>query len=473
MGATGPTVAAYNQRLPPRAMRDTNALWVLLGLAGFAIGALSVMQDDSWWHLRAGQWITQHRSVPAFDPFSWEAEPPRPWPNHSWLGQVVFYAAYAAGGLPLLELVCGCALAAAVLLSVTAADRPAQQAFPFALAMLPWLWVVASVRAHLFTVALLALTLWLLCRRRFWPLPLVFLVWANLHGGVALGGLLMGLASVALLVWDRPVGLRLVGWTALSGLATLLTPMGPRLPLFLLESVERMRPLHLVEWMGPGFRLPQDIYFWLCAGALLGWSLWRVSRVSDTTTRMLGVASVVMFATAVTSARNVPLFLLIALPFSVRLLPHPVRPTEELPKRANLGVVLAAAALIAGLLLVAYRLPMQRLRWTPLTPAAQDQLRSLPEPIFNTYNTGGYLLWFFPERRVFIDSRQDPYPLQLLHDTIDAQRTGNYAALFEKHGFRSALLERGHRLENALFRDGWRVRYADGEFVVFEEPAFP
>jgi hypothetical protein len=70
-------------------------------------------------------------------------------------------------------------------------------------------------------------------------------------------------------------------------------------------------------------------------------------------------------------------------------------------------------------------------------PAAQDPLRSLPEPIFNTYNTGGYLLWFFPERRVFIDSRQDPDPLELLRDTIDAQRTGKYVALFERHGFTS------------------------------------
>jgi hypothetical protein len=454
-------------------MRDATALWLLLGLAGFAIGALSTMQDDSWWHLRAGQWIAEHRYVPSLDPFSWATVPPRPWPNHSWLGQVVLYACYAAGGLPLLEIACGCTLGAAVLLSATAAKRPAQQAFPFALAMLPWLWVIASVRAHLFTVTLLALTLWLLCRRRFWPTPLVFLVWANLHGGVALGGLLMGVASVALVIWDRPAGLRLVAWTALSAAATLLTPMGPRLPLFLLESAERIRSLHLVEWMGPGFRLPQDIYFWLCATAVLGWALWRLRRVSDANTRMLGVASLAMLATAVTSARNVPLFLLTALPFAVRLLPQPTLPLDEPPKRANLRVVLVVGALIVGGLLVAYSLPIQRLGWTSLSPAAQDQLRSLPEPIFNTYNTGGYLLWFFPERRVFLDSRQDPYPLELLQRTIDAQRTGEYAALFEEHGFRSAVLERGHRLENALYRDGWRIRYADGDFVVFEEPAFP
>src|SRR5690606_36535109 len=114
--------------------------------------------------------------------------------------------------------------------------------------------------------------------------------------------------------------------------------------------------------------------------------------------------------------------------------------------------------------------PWSGLQWEPMSREAIAAVRACAQPTFNTYNTGGYLLWFTPEREVFIDSRQDPYPLELLQCAIHAQHSGQYAGLFERFGFRSAVMERRLPLERALRADGWRERYRDASWVVLEAP---
>ena len=83
-------------------------------------------------------------------------------------------------------------------------------------------------RPQIVTQLGLVLLLWLLCRERLRWIPPLFLIWANAHGGVALGGLLLVMVSAAaLLRWrhtldptDRRRALQLVAISALSGLLT-------------------------------------------------------------------------------------------------------------------------------------------------------------------------------------------------------------------------------------------------------------
>ena len=44
--------------------------WIVF-LAIFAMAARMSVDTDTWWHLRAGQWIVEHRAVPQVDPFSY------------------------------------------------------------------------------------------------------------------------------------------------------------------------------------------------------------------------------------------------------------------------------------------------------------------------------------------------------------------------------------------------------------------
>src|SRR5712691_10130909 len=152
-------------------------------------------QNDTWWQLRTGQDIWNTRSIDLNDHFSHTASGAY-WPNHEWLSQVLFYAIYRVGGLRLLTACCAAAItmAWAIAWRMTS-GHTLRRLLIGALALVPsatgW-----TLRPQALTLLLFATTALLLIRRREIFLPLLFLVWANLHGGVVLGFVLIAGAMV-------------------------------------------------------------------------------------------------------------------------------------------------------------------------------------------------------------------------------------------------------------------------------------
>ncbi|HEY6368999.1 MAG TPA: hypothetical protein VIX37_00335, partial [Candidatus Sulfotelmatobacter sp.] len=91
----------------------------LLLTAACLVGLFSTQLDDTdfWWHLKTGQYILEHHSLPVPDPFA--VAPPDASASrvrhfnltHEWLSQVLMYAVYATAGFP------GIILARALLLA--------------------------------------------------------------------------------------------------------------------------------------------------------------------------------------------------------------------------------------------------------------------------------------------------------------------------------------------------------------------
>lgn len=453
-----------------RGLTNAQALPAVLAAGLFTCGALMVAQDDTWWHLRCGQLIWATRSVPLTDPFSFALPAGTLWPNHEWLAQLTMYGAYALGGLPLMHLGAGVLMGmTAVLLFGTLRGSP-EQRFTLIALVIPWFVAALTARPQVFTMTCMAGALYLIARERYAYLPLLFLFWANLHGAVALGGLVLLGCCVSALLFDRSRLRRLIVVTLLCGGATLFTPLGVHILTFPLESFTRLKQLDLTEWHAPGWSDWSHAYFWVLLAAFLGQLVWRWRAERDWPARRFIVPALLMGVTAVSTARNIPLFLMVAAAAASDLRPVQRNP-HDAPARSNTR--LAACAWLVALVTttVALLMPISRLQWQPVSPAALAAIRACPQPTFNTYNVGGYLLWFAPEREVFIDSRQDPYPLDLLTETIRAQQTGDYAALFERFGFRSAVMEPHWPLGRSLLAAGWRETYADGQWLVLERDA--
>jgi hypothetical protein len=77
---------------------DAAQLLGLVGLYSFLavsfIRSFYLSDPDIWWHLRTGDWILTHHTVPFTDPFS-SFGMGKPWVAYSWLFDLVSAAAFA------------------------------------------------------------------------------------------------------------------------------------------------------------------------------------------------------------------------------------------------------------------------------------------------------------------------------------------------------------------------------------------
>ncbi|MGB8771328.1 MAG: hypothetical protein WCC92_17045, partial [Candidatus Korobacteraceae bacterium] len=180
-------------------------LLVTVGVIAFNL-KFSVLDLDIWWHLKVGDWIIQHWAVPHKGLFSWTAGA-RPWVAYSWGYEVLMSRAYAWFGLLGIGLY-GTLLTLGVAYSIYWTLRRLSGRF--------WLACVLAVitcsaflfnlmpRPVFFSMMLFGVTLALVLEARrtgnvqvlYW-LPLIFLMWANLHiqfiYGLFVVGLLMAM----------------------------------------------------------------------------------------------------------------------------------------------------------------------------------------------------------------------------------------------------------------------------------------
>jgi hypothetical protein len=91
--------------------------------------------------------------------------------------------------------------------------------------------------------------------------------------------------------------------------------------------------------------------------------------------------------------------------------------------------------------------------------------------LYNRYDEGGYLIWFMKHRPVFMDSRQDPFPAEMMMAHIGVERSGDYKELFTTYDIGCSLSLKSSPLAQSLLRDGWREADAGDVWRVYHRPA--
>ena len=167
-----------------------------------AVNLSAVTTPEVWVHLRTGLWILQNHSVPHSGLFSQYSN--LPWNDSTWAFDVILGAAYHLFGLraiPILLMVLKAGWRCVTFLLARALGGRFSGA-PFC--CLPWR---STSFPHLlplpyvFSILFFAIELRLLLRSRqtgevknlFW-LPVLFVLWANLHLQFVAGLLLLGLS---------------------------------------------------------------------------------------------------------------------------------------------------------------------------------------------------------------------------------------------------------------------------------------
>lgn len=447
-------------------------LAVLFPALIFSAAACTKFQSDSWWQLRTGQFIWQTGRVWLVDPFSFTAHGSY-WPNHEWLTQLIFYGAYALAGLPGVTLLCAAIITATWLAIYRLCAGPPRFRALLLLLGVTTHEVIWAVRPHIVTLLLMALTLLLMRTRRFhWALPPLFLLWANLHGGVVLGGLALLVAtSVALLRARHDFG-RWLALTLACAAATLANPMGFGLWRFALSMFNHPETQYIQEWLPPSLSWPVSYPFFALALAWLGVVALRWRRIRSFEDWTLALLGLILLLLSFRAVRHTALFSVAALPLISQALPQPERPAER-PTTARMGALHLAVGGMVALCCVALVARAWSdaawMEWRPFSPQLVAAVRACPGPLYNTYDAGGAVLWFIPDRAAFVDSRNDPYPLDLLFRAVIAEQQGDYRDLFQTYSVRCALAPVRKPIYAALARDpAWREQYRDDRFAVLQ-----
>ena len=97
-------------------------------------------------------------------------------------------------------------------------------------------------------------------------------------------------------------------------------------------------------------------------------------------------------------------------------------------------------------------------------------MRACPGPIYNRFYDGGFLIWFVPERPVFIDNRQDPYPSAFIRETTAVDLGAPYRDLFDRYGIRCAFLPVESKMIGRLTAERWTMRFRDDRWAVLVAP---
>jgi hypothetical protein len=469
---------------------------IVLFLGIFLLTIRPVTDPDFWWHLRTGQLIVETRQIPVTDPFSYTRSG-TPWVTHEWLSEILIFFTYKAGGFNLLMLLFSLIITAAY---ATAYYRTSATSRPFIAGFVMLLGASASnplwgVRPQMITLLFFGLFLLILDRfiksgnaRDLISLPVLMLLWVNLHGGYILGLAAIGVymaGNLFDLLWKRfkhkesdrgllKVTLLLLGAFVVSALAALVNPNGYKILLYPFQTLtDPAMQQYIQEWQSPDFSQAMWIPFAIMILLLIYTGLRGGGNKSTTQTLLL----LIFLYMGLRDMRNIPLFAMVAIPvlstqlnalITIPLLSSTSsRPSSIINWVLTLLIVVAVGSRFLQQVGnqesdIAARFPATAVKWIrEYKPSGR---------IFNLYDWGGYLIWtLYPEYQVYIDGRADVYGSGFLTDYkgISAMKPG-WQQTFERYDISTVLIEPDSVMANFLRQSSdWRVSYEDKTSVLF------
>jgi hypothetical protein len=447
------------------------------------------VDPDLWWHIKVGQDIIQTGHWPTNDPYSFTVHG-TPWIAYEWLGDVAigFVARFGLQALEAMLMVLAAIITIELYCYASLSARNAKAGFVSA--MLVTLFAVGNfnLRPQMFGAIFLSLTVILLelfqqgRPKALLFLPPMFLLWINTHGswivGVAvvvvtlLGGLFeFSFGSVRGVRWSdrqrKQLELALLGSLAVIP----ITPYGTKLATypFLVASSIPLGVKFVMEWYPMPFNLYWGkIFLALLTGAVALQTIYKFKfRLQQW---ILAFGGVLMACLHVR-------FVLLFSPFFAPILATMFSQWIDKYRPEKDKFVLNGVLMVSAVVVMAWYFPsLSELRGDvekqfPVRGVSFLSHYPVQEPIFNTYNYGGYLVASLPEHKVFIDGREDLYELEgVMSDYMQvAWLKPSAFSILQFYRIRTCFLERGEPLSFVLGElPGWHQIYQDDLTVIFE-----
>jgi hypothetical protein len=439
-----PAAVAVEPRPPSALFQGCLAATLLAVYVGFLAHPINLTDTDLGRYLKNGELFLHSGLIVNTNLFAYTAAD-HPFVNHSWGSGVVYYLIERIAGFPGLSLFFLAVSATTLLIFFRLAARYGSFALGVlcTIIVIPILITRYEIRPEMFSYLLSGLFLHLLWdyrqgrRGARWltMLPLLQLVWVNLHIYFFIGMLTVGVFLIESLVGvaankslESPS--RRDPWKVLAVVllatcaASCINPAGLHgavYPLFIFQGYEFpvIENNSVPAILQAGYQFLPLTYF-LIIFAVLCMS-WPYVFIKDRANVSLGNFVLTLFFSALAwwTIRNFAMFAFFALPLTAINLRHAARAPSMRWLTAPVGISSAVAAVAVLLVLInpAYFFAGGRgafgigLKDGNLAALEFYRKERLQGPIFNNFDVGGYLIYgLYPGERVYVDNRPEAYP---------------------------------------------------------------
>lgn len=469
-----------------------------------------VVDPDFWWHIAVGRYIQSTYQFPRTDLFSF-SQPLYPYVYHSWLTEFILFHIYSAFhliGVSFYYTLLDTAGFLLLLLSYVKNRKPFSiLTMLLFLACIPLYGYIVHTRTQTISFLFLCILsfLWnkytenLFFEGKKWVfLPILFFLWVNLHGGFILGILLLGLLyltySITLIKHpvssDRIYKFFRITFIVISCIfATWISPYGTKsyLEVWFMATNPAIKILNQ-DWY-PLFSISGHSYI---LGIIFSIGICIILLEKSLSSKKKLIINI-LFISSLFSRRY-------ALPLSVLLFPEmAICGSRFLSKFISistdrvsriftyyiLGVLGVTILMIIPInisdIKAAYQSPASYATFTkdiPFPVGVMDYMRRFrfPQRLLNDYQWGGFLVWYFPDQKVFITNNMDAYNVNGTSFAkpywILTQTQPGWEKLFYQYNFDAVLaikMQNWPLIEKLLSNPDWNVVYEDKESILMEK----
>lgn len=368
-----------------------------------------VLDPDFGWYLQMGNLI-RRIGIPKTDPFSYTM-PGYPVIDHEWLSNVIISIVYSCSGMMGLVLVFVCLAVFSLYLQTRQKTKGIDL-----IILLTGVSVIISffgVRVQVVSWFFFSLFVYILRKDKknklFILLPL-FLLWVNMHGGFILGPVLFFFYFLDKYIKTKKITVIKKGVFVILIIILLsgLNPYGFRLVVEMIrQTASPSLHLYISEWKP--FYMIINIPFYLYSALVIMFLLKNRKTVSLFNVFLF----VFLFSSALSSVRNFPLWIIGSMYFllvqidGVRIVATKVE--GGVKRYAFFDRCLQLFLLLCVFLQVLigggdfYKFATNKVY--PSKAVLFLKQKNLKGELFSVYGWGGYLIWHYPEKKVFIDGR--------------------------------------------------------------------
>ena len=490
-----------------RTIHEERFIKIILFVLIFIMANRLPLDSDFWWHIRTGQLSVLNHSpvlqdLTSFTVFS------KPWINHSWLSQVIYFEIFnLLGYVGIMIFVAILATLSIYFVFIRLKSNVLTNSFVVILCALATS-VVWSPRPQLISLLFFSILLYLVEEIRFKNnlflyigVSFLFLVWGNLHAGFSIGIIyLIGKFSGKLLdlIFSSQPGnktnkkdtLILLGLIIASSLVVILNPNGINIWKVQFNTISIPSLQNLIpEWASPNFHeLYQQPFLWIWL--LLVFFLMRnKSKYSFETI----IPLIILGGLGFLSRRNYVYFSIFAIPIlsreiqiffdynkdnvnwirkiNTKMVGANKVPDFRFTKVINLSFVAILLFVAFGKIIylgspVIYQSYLQKSYPVEIVNILRnDGIGNLK--CLNSYAWGGYLSWALPEVPIFIDGRTDLYGEKIIQDwLVLLNSSDNWKTLLEDYQINCIILEPEQHIVNQLIADSWNLIYRNENSVL-------